>query len=151
MSKKRRVLVGFAVFAAIVTAFYVEATIYPLSTLHPNFSDVERVFNRMQFPPDWQETRSSENSGIAGRACPAFPESACFHKGKNFLVNKDITTIEIEAVLKSTGCVTVNFKRSEPLGGDPYTNFGCSYEGLDVSGTIYERKDQWELSITVYS
>jgi len=130
---------------------YVNMAVYPFATSRPNYSDVERVFNKMQFPGDWQEIRSSENRGIAGRACPIESESACYHKSKTFKVPDTTQKNIIEAVLNSAGCQAVSFTDSTPSDGDPSTNYACSAEGLSIRGTLYKKPLGWEASVTTYS
>jgi hypothetical protein len=132
---KRALTVGGVVFL-LLGIFYINLAVYPFATTHPNFSDVERVFNKMQFPGDWQEINSSENRGIAGRACPIESESYCYHKSKTFKVKSDITRLTTEVILKATGCPVVSVKESQPTGGAAYTSFDCSIEGVSVSGEI---------------
>lgn len=151
MSSKRKLFSGLIVLVFIFGTLYINFSVYPFTSQKPNFADVERVFNRMQFPAEWQEIRSSENRGIAGRRCPIEPGSACFHKGKTFAIPSDIKNVLIEEVIKQSRCDSVGFTRQKPIGGDPYTNFTCSAEGLEISGTIYERQGKWEISVTVYS
>lgn len=139
--------VGGVVFV-LIALFVINVAYYPFFTSHPNYSDVERVFNKMQFPSDWQEIRSSENRGIAGRACPIESESKCYHKSKAFKVAEKTSMDTIEAVLKQTGCPIVAIKENRPTGGEAYTTFKCSIEALEVSGEI-EWKNEPEVYIGV--
>jgi len=54
----------FGVFVALLGLAYIHLAVYPFTSQKPNFADVERVFNKMQFPSDWQEISSSENRGV---------------------------------------------------------------------------------------
>ncbi len=142
-----KLLLGLTV---LITLFVINTWVYPFTSSKPNFSDVERVFNKIQFPNDWEQIDASENSGIAGRRCPIEQESACYHKSHTYKTGGDTEQAEIEAVLKSSGCSAVSFDRSEPIGGVPYVNYECSIEGLSIEGTMRE-EGGWDASFTVYS
>ena len=146
MLKKLGVL--WLIGIVLTGAAYINMAVYPFSTEHPNFSDVERVFNRMQFPSDWQEVKSSENRGVAGRYCPFESSSACYHKSKTFRVPAGTLDKEVEKLLKETGCPIVSISVSTPIGAEPYSSFKCSAEGLEISGEI-EHKNEPEVYISI--
>lgn len=129
---------------------YVNLAVYPFGTTSPNYSDVERVFNKMRFPSDWTEIRSSENKGVAGRNCPIESGSVCYHKSKTFKVPKSTASLDVENKLKESGCPVVAVSESKPAGGVSYTTFKCSIEGLEVSGEI-EYMNEPEVYISVRS
>ena len=144
----KRLVVTAVVVAIIIVLSIINLFVYPLKSSQPNFADVERVFNKIEIPADWVEISSSENSGIAGRACP-IESSGCFSIGKRFNVPSNIAIETIQSVYDDSGCPAVAFKRSVPIGGDPYTNLTCSVEALEVSGTLIEQESGWELSVYV--
>lgn len=136
--KGSRVLKNLGVFAAIgliPLGIAIANWNYPFVSTNPNFSDVERVFNKMQFPGDWQEIDSSENSGIAGRQCPIESSSHCYHKSKTFLVSESVKPDDVKQVLMQTGCPAVSIQdvgyKTDP---EESKSLLCSIEGLDISG-----------------
>lgn len=131
-----------------LSLFIINNAVYPFSTTHPNFSDVERVFNKMQFPSDWEEIDSSENRGIAGRACPIESATKCYHKRKLFKLSNKVSLDVIEGILKKTGCSAVSFTENKPVEGTSYDNYQCSTEGVTVSGTLYKKSAGWEASFS---
>ena len=145
----RRLVIIASVIMVLIVLTIINFFVYPFQSAKPNFADVERVFNKIVIPADWVEISSSENRGIAGRACPIEPGSACFHKGTRFTVPSGLTVEAAQGVFDDSGCPIVAFTRSEPIGGDPYTNFSCSIEGLEVSGTLIEQESGRELSVYV--
>lgn len=146
----KRLVVLFGTGMIVLTAGYYGMMYYPPFSQDPNFTDVERVFNRMQFPSEWVEIDSSENRGYGGRVCPIESGTRCFHKSKRFKVEKNLNITKLEKVMNSS-CAPIKQDRRVPVGGDPYTNFSCSTEGLELSGTLYERSGVWELSVSIYS
>jgi hypothetical protein len=145
---KKKFFIGLGVLVAILVAGYINWEVYPFTTKHPNFSDVERVFNKMQFPADWQQIDESENRGTAGRTCPIEPGSACFHKSKRFKIPQNTDRQIIEGVLKQTGCPAVAFDEIRSTEKIEYTNYQCSVEGLTIDGTYYQG-EKWEASFYV--
>lgn len=150
LGKSAKLVLGVVgVIIGLLGLLYVHMFVYPFVASEPNFADVERVFNRMQFPSEWQEIRTSENRGLHGRACPIESESACFHKSKTFHVPQSIENPDIEMILQRTGCSTVQVTENNPIGGTPYNNYGCSVEGLDVRGQLDIRGEAKEVYIGV--
>lgn len=144
--------VSFGIFVLLSSILFVHSFIYPFTVQNPNYSDVERVFNRMQFPSDWEEVGSSENDGIAGRQCPAESESACFHKSKTFEVPASLENKSVEQVLESAGCLApISVEESNPIGGAPYIQFECSTEGLEIHGQIDKEPSGYKVSILILS
>lgn len=148
-SRKRKVLTGFVIFVLLVGIWCIDAFVYPFSTTHPNFSDVERVFNKMQFPADWKEVEASENRGTAGRSCPIESSTTCYHKRVLFSVENDLSKEEIEKILMMTGCPAASYTENNPKGGIAYDNYSCSVDGVVVSGTLYKKTPSWEASFSV--
>ena len=149
VGKKVKIGVGLAL-AGYMAFWFINNFVYPFFPESPNFKDVERVFSRMQFPAEWEELDSTENRGLAGRACPIEPGSRCFQKGKKFRVDSNIDQKIVEEVFKQTGCSIVSIQRSEPIGGTPYSNFECSVDGLKVDGGVTETSaESWEVSVYV--
>lgn len=115
---------------------YVNLAVYPFGTTSPNYSDVERVFNKMRFPSDWTEIRSSENKGVAGRNCPIESGSVCYHKSKTFKVQDGLTNEEVKSVLVMTGCPSPAEMDTTDSGElQKSTNFDCSVDGLEIGAT----------------
>ncbi|MBI1857026.1 hypothetical protein HY003_01255 [Candidatus Saccharibacteria bacterium] len=137
---KKKIIIGLVVVGMLALG-YINLAIYPFRTQHPNFSDVERVFNKMQFPSDWQQISDSENRGIAGRACPVESESWCFHKSRTFRV-ESIDIAKIEEILKQSECPAVSTKESESTSGNKTVSLECSVKGLSINGSYNERKQE---------
>lgn len=143
MSKKRKVLTGFGIFMVLLTILYIDTSVYPFTSQKPNFYDVERVFNRMQFPSNWQEIRSSENRGIAGRQCPIEPSTRCFHKSKTFKVPATTNEKDVVGALLLTGCPAVDVRDNTALGETEKTySLSCSIDGLDISSSFRGPEDE---------
>ncbi len=135
MSRRRKLFIGFGVFMLLFGAFYIDTSVYPFTSLKPNFADVERVFNRMQFPADWQEIRSSENRGIGGRQCPIESSTRCFHKSKTFSVPENVKPEDVKTILMQTGCPAVSITDvSYETDPEDSKSLECSIERLDISG-----------------
>jgi hypothetical protein len=140
--------VGGVIFV-LIAIFVINVAYYPFFTSHPNYSDVERVFNKMQFPSDWQEIRSSENRGIAGRACPIESESTCYHKSRSFNVPESTTLDSVKSILLQTGCPTVAVSDNTAKDA-PKKKYllGCSIEGMTIGADYVEGE---YFSTTIYS
>jgi hypothetical protein len=154
MKRRGKLFTGFGIFMLLLVVFYIDTSVYPFTSQKPNFADVERVFDRMQFPAEWQEIRSSENRGIGGRRCPIESPSYCFHKGKDFRTASSIDNAIIESITRQSECVPISFNYNEPLNGESYTNFLCSSGAIELRGTfkkIENQPDMWEVSLTAYS
>ena len=113
--------------------------VYPFSSAHPNFAEVESVFNKLQIPADWQINKTDENSGIAGRQCPIESESMCFHKSIEYKLPENLTKEQAENIVKSSGCVSPAYKDESSLGQPE--GFSYSYEcftgaGVNVSISV---------------
>lgn len=122
--------------------------VYPFKSAKPNFADVERVFNKIEIPADWVEISSSENRGIAGRACP-IEGSGCFSKGKRFTLSTDAPFEDLASVYESSGCPTAAVSEDNQTEGVPPIRFLCSVDGLTVGGDYY--RDTKEITVNVLS
>ena len=147
MGTRRKLLIGFGVFLALIAVTYINLAVYPFTSEKPNFSDVERVFNRMQFPAEWQETDSSENRGVAGRRCPIEPGSACFHIRRSFAIPPTATLNQAKEALRTSGCSAVSETNNTSLGSEKKKyRLDCSIDGLDV-GADYVEGEYFSVSI----
>jgi hypothetical protein len=145
---KKGLLIG-GVLLALLAALYINMAVYPFFTSHPNYSDVERVFNKMQFPSDWTEIRSSENRGIAGRACPIESGSVCYHKSRSFNLPTTTTIEQVKSVMQQSGCQAISVSDNTAQGETKKKSLlGCSIDGMRL-GADYSEGEYF--SVTVYS
>ncbi len=148
--KVSAVVVGaFVIIAGIWT---VDNLIYPFKSETPNFADVERAFNKLKVPSDWQEVSSSENRGLYGRGCNPLNDSGCFHKGKTFSIPENINTNNLINVFNENKlCPALNVSEIDYKGQTEKTaNFSCGIGGgLEIRGTI--RGPENEISFFVSS
>lgn len=129
------IIVGLVVLFIVVGV--INLFVYPFQSAKPNFADVERVFNKIEIPADWVEIDSSENRGIAGRACPIEPGTTCFHKSKTFTVPAGVNVEMVETVLLSSGCPSVGVVDNSYIDApDTKYRFECSIEALDIGGDL---------------
>src|SRR5688500_4107774 len=137
MSWKRRLAIGVGIFVLLLVVLYVHLAVYPFNSAKPSFADVEKTFDRMQFPPEWEGIGSSENRGIAGRQCPIESESQCFHKSKTFKIPENTSTEDVQNIMLQTGCDTISVTDNTPLGEkeEPF-NFECVVDGVEISGSL---------------
>ena len=134
-STGKKVFVVSGVLLTLVGLWFVNGFVYPLRADSPNYSDVERAFAKLQFPSDWVEVNSSQNSGMFGRGCDRFNAAGCFHKSKTFKVPDTIKAEDVKKVLLNAGCPGV-IERDIGYGGDsrPSQSLQCSKGG----GVNYE-------------
>ena len=144
----RRLIIVASVVVALVVLTIVNFFVYPFQSAKPNFADVERVFNKIEIPTDWVEISSSENRGIAGRACP-IEGSGCFSKSKRFSIDPSTPSDNIASVYKTSGCTTISIKEDAQTEGVPPIRFRCSIDGLTVGGDYY--RDEKEITINILS
>lgn len=138
MSTRKSLTIIGVITSLLLSAFIVNSFIYPFQSSKPNFADVERVFNRIQIPSGWVEVSSSENRGIAGRACPIEPGSACFHKSKTYEITKSESPITVfKEILETSGCPRVSVTDNS-YSTSPNTKFtmSCSIDGLEIGGDL---------------
>lgn len=145
---KRLVITAVAVVLLIV-AGAVNFFVYPFTSAQPNFADVERVFNKIEVPADWVEVSSSENRGIAGRACP-IESSGCFSKSTTFNAPTGTTPEIVQAILGLTGCpLPEPVKTDLGDGRDDSYKLTCSIKGFEAVGNIRNLEDATEIFLTV--
>lgn len=145
----RRLVIVVSVIVVLIVLAVINFFVYPFQSAKPNFADVERVFNKIEIPADWVEISSSENRGIAGRACP-IESSGCFSKGKRFTLAAGYEVSSIGAVYETSGCPTASIEEHEVIDGDDYASFECSIEGLNVVGDLDKTPgSMWEVSLYV--
>jgi len=147
----RRLVFAATVVVLLIIAGVVNVFFYPFTSAKPNFSDVERVFNKIVVPADWVEISISENRGIAGRACPIEPGTACFHKGARYSLAGGADVVSaVQNVFGTSGCENVSSRDHEVIGGTPYVSYECSISGLTVSGDLSKNPGSvWEVSVYV--
>lgn len=148
MSKQIKIILGILLAGfVLVGLFVVDQFVYPFTASPPYFSDVEKVFDRIQIPADWKETARFDNSGIAGKRCPIEPGSVCFLKSKTFQVPLGITTDAVKDVFKSSGCPVVGLVDNSSVNGDREYRLECSIEGLSVGGDFFQSKGEVYVSV----
>ena len=129
-STGKKVFVVSGVLLTLVGLWFVNGFVYPLRADSPNYSDVERAFAKLQFPSDWVEVKSSQNSGMFGRGCDRFNAAGCFHKSKTFKVPDTIKAEDVKKVLLNAGCPGV-IERDITQTGESKTSYNmqCSLGG----------------------
>jgi hypothetical protein len=149
-SKLKKAGIVLLILAIPLTLLFVDWFVYPLKTTHPNYSDVNRVFNKMTFPSDWKVVSTSENKGTAGRACPIESESVCYHKSVTYQVPIGLTNDAIQKILEQTGCPSPAFSETNSdTPGRSFVNYRCSIDAVEVTGTLYKKQSNWEASFYV--
>lgn len=147
----RRLVFGAIVVILLIVAGVVNVFHYPFTSAKPNFADVERVFNKIQVPADWVEIDSSENRGIAGRACP-IESDGCFGIVRVYKVSPGMSDQSVKDVIALSGCNTVSSSSSEPEGGNNYSTFLCSVDAVKVEASLTQKQESsWELGLVVTS
>ena len=151
LSSKKSIIISLTVLVVVAIGLqFVNWFIYPFSSAHPNFSEVEAVYDKMQVPSTWIKTGEGANKGIAGRQC-GIESNGCFSKSATFSVPTTTTTEQIKNVYIGMGCVSVAADRTEQLDGPVYTTFRCTSGGLVIAGTLKELSDGWQQSVIVSS
>ncbi len=145
--KVSAILVG--IFAVYLTVTWFDTYVYPFRADSPNFSDVEKSFDSIQFPSDWKEIKSSENRGIKGRGCDPYNSSGCFHKSKTFAVPQNVDINSVKIFLSSEGCPSPNTSSYKNSGDQRESfNFECGVgNGLQYTGNVSGRESV--VSVTV--
>lgn len=149
----RTILVIVGVLVLLIGYWGVDNFVYPIKAVHPNYSDVEQAFSKLQFPADWKEISSSENKGLHGRDCDPSNTAGCFHKSKTFKAPENTSAQDVEALLTATGCgavITSDFT----AGGDtkPSTNLECSFGGgLGYSASLEGPKAEVYVSANTFN
>lgn len=152
LSSKKSFIISLTALVVVGLGLqFVNWFIYPFSSAHPNFSDVESVYAKMQVPSTWTKKGEGANRGIAGRQC-GIESDGCFSKVAAFEVPKSTGAEDIKSVLTGMGCISVVSDRTDQKGGTSYTDFECSTEGVKPWGTLKEEGvDGWSLSLGVSS
>lgn len=145
----KRIGIGVGVVFLIFVVAWVNAFVYPFRSVKPNYSDVEKVFARLQVPSSWKMIEHSENRGMFGRGCPIESSSVCFHKSATYTVPANVSDDVVKNVYKSLGCSAVASRDNSPVGGDSYTNFECTTDGLKVTGDTIRKSEGWTVSVIV--
>ena len=137
-----------AILVVLLGVWIFHNSVYPFTTSHPNFSDVERVFNKMQFPSSWQEIDSSENRGVAGRLCPIESSTKCYHKSKTFSIPEATTIEDVKKVLLQTGCPIIGV-RDNTAKNDMTKKYSlvCSIDALDIGSDFDIGKKRLYVSV----
>ncbi len=150
LSRRDATYLGFSLLIFIFIAItFVNLFVYPLRASNPNFSDVERVFSRLEFPGEWKEIDSSENSGWRGRVCP-IESDGCFNKTINHEVPISTNSEGVKRALGSTGCSVVTSQDYQVISGDPYTTYRCVVDAINVSATLEKPEGKpWTLSTII--
>lgn len=104
----KTILIILGIFILLTVYWTVDNFIYPVKPVHPNYTDVDKAFAKLQFPSDWKEISSAENHGLHGRDCDPFNNSGCFHKSKKFTVNDSTSNDRIKEFMMTSGCVEVS-------------------------------------------
>lgn len=76
---KKNILIGIGIALAIYLLIIGAAFAYYQSQ-RPNFRDLEKAFNELNIPEDWQQVSSSQNSGTWGLFCWQLEGEACPYK-----------------------------------------------------------------------
>ena len=151
-STGKKVFVVSGVLLTLIGLWFVNGFLYPLRADSPNYSDVERAFAKLQFPSDWVEVSSSQNSGMFGRGCDRFNDAGCFHKSKTFKVPEATTKDQAKAFLISAGCPGIVESEFTSLGeAKPSFNLECAKSGgIRLGSTIYGSESQVSVTVRTY-
>jgi hypothetical protein len=134
----RTFLIIFGAAVLLIGYWGVDNFVYPIKAVHPNYSDVERVFAQLQFPSDWKEISSSEGRGLHGRDCDPFNKAGCFHKAKKFKVPDNTNESSIQQIFSTANCVNTTVKDITPTGDLKSTKtLTCSLgKGLSLNADL---------------
>jgi hypothetical protein len=141
------------VLVLLVGYWLTDNFIYPIKSVHPNYSDVEQSFSKLQFPADWKEISSSENKGLHGRDCDPFNNAGCFHKSKTFKVNDSKSAkTNIEEMFKELGCDNVldepTYEGNSNTTPKTASNLSCKIKGGVILGASTSQQ-RGEVSVGV--
>lgn len=137
-------------FLLIVSMVIVDLFVYPFTSDKPNYADVERAFDKIVIPEDWEEISSRENKGIKGRACDPFDKSGCFSKSKTFKVPYVVNSDNINVLLQDI-CIKVSYeKNTNTRGASGVTNFRCSTGVITFAGSLREAENEIYLVSRTY-
>lgn len=121
---KNKILVGIVTLLALLGLLWIHLFIYPFTTSHPNFSDVEKTFNNLPIPKDWKLISKSENKGIAGRACP-IEGSGCFSKRAVYELPPGTDVNVMTDSLRTFGCGPISVTDTSTKSAKMYT-YNCN-------------------------
>jgi hypothetical protein len=143
MSQRKKKFIIITVILGLFTIFIVNAFIYPFNPGKPIYADIEETFDKIWFPPAWQEIKASENRGSAyGRMCGIENSTTCFHKSKTFKVPEDEKKETVVRIMQILGCKNVESrshtynKEDGPVYGyncyiDNNIRLGSSFRGAN--------------------
>lgn len=151
MNQKRKILgliIGLPVL--LIGLFFINSAVYPFTSKDPNYADVEAAFDKLQFPSDWQEIKSTENRGIAGRQCDQFNTSGCFHKSKTFKLPSGTDVSRVEEFYKNSGCGSIT-RTDVTQSGEPSSyNLVCTIDQIQLRGTYRGPGNEAFISVATY-
>ncbi len=149
MGAKKVIGIVVIVFAVIGAINCINWFVYPFTSAHPNYAEVEAVFNKLQIPSDWTETSRDEIKGLRGRRCPV-ESDGCFSKQVTYSNPKDIEAVK--NVVLSSGCVTVEMSDNAQVG-DPKESISymCMSGAIRVSGSWERINGETRARITTWS
>lgn len=151
MNQKRTILgliIGLPIL--LIGLFFINSAVYPFTSKDPNFADVEAAFDKLQFPSDWQEIKSTENRGIAGRQCEQFNSSGCFHKSKTFKLAPQMNVDDVENFYKTSGCGNIAKTDITQSGEQPSYNLVCDMGDIQIRGTYRGPGNEAFISAATY-
>lgn len=128
------------IIVALLSVLYINIAVYPFQAAQPNFTDVEKYYNQLEIPADWELIETSENSGIKGRRCPVTPGPRCFYKSATYKV-ENFTDVDAENLTKDCSGKPIIDRPSENVPQQQTTNYSCLLEtDLDI-GMSYNKTD----------
>lgn len=145
---KNKILVGIVTLLALLGLLWIHLFIYPFTTSHPNFSDVEKTFNNLHIPKDWKLISKSENKGIAGRACP-IESDGCYSKKADYRVDERTDSLTMTEILKSFGCGPISTSDTSSKDIKMYTYY-CNLSNSMRLGIDFKVVSS-EVSVRVFS
>ncbi len=121
---------------------FINFFIYPFTTTHPNYSDVEALYDSVDLPGTWELVELKENEGISGRKCSSGDitgTSYCYQKQGTYLVPQVMTDEGFNSVFSKLRCENKRFYV------DTYPRFRCTsgtivilatYKNIDSKNTV---------------
>ncbi len=120
----------------LLGAAFINFFIYPFTTTHPNFSDVEAVYNSIEVPNNWELISISEKTGPAGRSCYMGNDITgpqyCHRIRNEYDVPSVLTSEGYFDVMDSISC---DNKQTEALSDTSY-RFYCERNGVEISSSF---------------
>jgi len=145
---KNKILVGVLTFLSLLGLLYIHLFIYPFTTSHPNFSDVEKAFDALPIPKDWKIISTSENRGIAGRACP-IESDGCYSKSMLVKLPDGIDSLKYTDFLRSIGCGAVSVSDTSSKSKRVFTYYCNLSDGIKIGSDF--RVESHEASLRVFN